>query len=275
MPWQKDCKDGLRLSLPCGRCIGCRLERSRQWAVRMMHEASLYDANCVVTLTYDDEHLPADGSLDRLAVPSFIRRMRRVGERVRYFQCGEYGDANGRPHYHGCLFGVDFADKVVSEPSKSGASQWVSPSLERFWPFGRCTVGTLSFESAAYVARYVCKKVTGQRAVKHYERVDACSGEVYQIEPEYATMSRRPGIGAGWFEKFGAEVYPSDEVIVRGRACKPPRYYDERLSEGELVAVKSERLRGGFGQFGERGAKRLQVREACTLARVNLFSRSC
>lgn len=239
-----------------------------------MHEASLHDQNCVVTLTYDDEHLPADGSLDKQAFPDFVRRVRRSGGKVRYFHCGEYGDREGRPHYHAALFGYDFPDKELGPPSKSGADQWLSPALERLWPSGLCTIGCLNFESAAYIARYVTKKVTGQRAQEHYERVNPLTGELVQVEPEFATMSRRPGIGAGWFKKFGSEVYPSDEVIVRGRACKPPRYYDKQLSEGELAAVKGARLVESMGRLVDGSEDRLHVREVCASARLNLYSRS-
>jgi len=239
-----------------------------------MHEASLHDANCVVTLTYDEDHVPADGSLDKSAVPTVVRRLRKRGGRARYFQCGEYGERELRPHYHVCLFGYDFADKVECEPSKSGATQWVSRELESLWPNGLCTVGTLNFESAAYIARYVTKKVTGKRAADHYARVDPFTGELYQVEPEFATMSRRPGIGAGWFAKYSEEVFPSDEVIVRGKACRPPRYYEERLSEGELAAVKSRRLPESVRRVSERSAARLHVREVCTRSRLNLFPRS-
>jgi len=239
-----------------------------------MHESSLHESNCVVTLTYDEDHLPADGSLDKLAFPGFIRRLRRRGASARYFHCGEYGERELRPHYHACLFGFDFGDKVQCEASKSGADQWVSAELERLWPFGMSKVGTLNFESAAYIARYVTKKVTGQRAAAHYERVNPLTGELVQVEPEFATMSRRPGIGAGWFAKFGEEVFPSDEVIVRGRSCRPPRYYEERLSEGDLAAVKSARLPESVRRVSERGAERLHVREVCTRSRLNLFPRS-
>lgn len=239
-----------------------------------MHEASLYDRNCVVSLTYDEAHLPPDGSLDKVAVPLFVRRARKRGHRFRYFQCGEYGEEFARPHYHAALFGMDFADKVLGDPSKSGADQWVSRELEHLWPFGRCTIGSLNFESAAYIARYVTKKVTGERAQDHYERVNPLTGELVQVEPEFATMSRRPGIGAGWFKQFGSEVYPSDEVIVRGRACKPPRYYDKQLSEAELAPIKAARLRESVRRLADGSEDRLHVREVCAKARLNLHSRS-
>lgn len=237
-----------------------------------MHEASLHDANCVVTLTYDDAHLPVDGSLDKCAFPKFVRRLRKTGARARYFQCGEYGDL-GRPHYHGVLFGWDFPDKQLGPPSKSGADQWVSSELERLWPNGICTIGTLNFESAAYIARYVTKKVTGQKAAAHYERVDAFTGECYQLEPEFATMSRRPGIAAGWFEKFASDVYPSDEVICRGRPAKPPRYYDQLHSAKDEAAHKAVSLERDRRRVF-RSSVQLSVSEVCTTARLNLHSGS-
>lgn len=236
-----------------------------------MHEASLYERNCVVTLTYDNRHLPVDGSLVRDEFPRFVRRLRKRGAKVRYFHCGEYGDDLLRPHYHGCLFGHDFSDKLRCEPSRSGAPQFVSAQLDRVWGQGIAKIGELNFESAAYIARYVTKKVLGRAAEGHYSRVDYTTGEVVQVEPEFATMSRRPGIGAGWFEQFKNEVYPSDEVIVRARPCRPPRYYDERLSEEELSALKARRLRDGMRSIGDRSKARLRVREVCTEARLNLF----
>lgn len=151
--------------------------------------------------------------------------------------------------------------------------QWVSPELEHFWPYGISKIGSLNFESAAYIARYVTKKITGQKALEHYSRVDPYTGEIYQVEPEFATMSRRPGIGAGWFEQYSAEVYPHDEVIVRGRACKPPRYYDGKLPEDELSAVKSRRFASSVGRLRNGSQKRLQVREKCAEARLNLYPR--
>lgn len=237
-----------------------------------MHEASLHDANCVVTLTYDNAHLPVDGSLVKDEFPRFVRRLRKRGAKVRYFHCGEYGDDLLRPHYHACLFGHDFPDKLPCEASKSGAPQFVSESLSGVWGQGIATIGELNFESAAYIARYVTKKVLGKAAAGHYSRVDYTTGEVVEAEPEFATMSRRPGIGAGWFERYASEVFPDDEVIVRGRPCKPPRYYDERLSEGELSALKARRFSDGMRSISERGKARLRVRETCAKARVNLYS---
>lgn len=238
-----------------------------------MHEASLYEDNCFITLTYDDAHVPADGSLDKGAVPKAIRALRKRGHAARYFQCGEYGDASRRPHYHACVFGFGFPDRVPWAV-RNGNQVWRSGLLEELWPVGLSEVGSLTFESAAYVARYVCKKVTGSRAEGAYSRVDDSTGEVFSVEPEFATMSRRPGIGSRWFGQFGNEVFPADEVIVRGRPCRPPRFYDNQLSEVELQELKASRQARGFRKFYERGAERLAVREACTKARMSLSPRS-
>lgn len=264
---------GLEMSVPCGQCIGCRLERSRQWAMRMLHEASLHEDNCFLTLTYADEHLPRFGSLDKRAFPLFMKRLRKSGVSARYFHCGEYGETNGRPHYHACLFGYGFPDRVFWT-NRGGNKVWRSPFLERLWPFGQSEIGSLTFESAAYVARYVTKKVTGGRADDHYTRVDSSTGELVQLEPEYATMSRRPGIGAGWFEKYADEVFPSDEVIVRGRPCKPPRYYHDLLSSQDpplADSVSRERRRNRDRE--DQTPERLQVRKVCTEARISHYSR--
>lgn len=265
---------GVALTVPCGQCIGCRLERSRQWAVRMMHESSMHRANCFVTLTYAPEFLPPYGSLVKSDFQCFMKRLRKAisPTRVRFFHAGEYGEALGRPHYHACLFGFDFPDRV---PFTVRGEYPVcrSPLLERLWPVGLCEVGTLTFESAAYVARYVTKKVTGRAAEDHYAVCDPETGEMVQLQPEYATMSRRPGIGAEWLSRFQKEVYPSDEVVVRGRAMKPPRAYDVRVgtTDPELVAqVKRERsLKRDYVNGTER---RLGVREEVTTARMRVSS---
>lgn len=265
------------LRLPCGQCIGCKLERSRQWAVRCVHEASLRDDNCMVTLTYDAEWLPKNGSLVPKDMTKFMKRLRRSIEprRVRFFGCGEYGELYMRPHYHLLLFGYDFPDKVRI-PSVKEYPEWTSAQLEQVWWYGRTLIGSVTFESAAYVARYVTKKVLGRdRDAGHYRYVDCETGELVELEPEFGRMSRNPGIGKSWMEQFGNEVYPSDEVISRGRSAKPPRFYDDMLEESsplEMWMVKREReLARNLENETE---ARLAVREKVATARLNLKRRS-
>ena len=266
---------GVVLTVPCGQCIGCRLEYSRRWAVRCMHEASLHRDNAFITLTYSDEHLPPFGSLDRAAFPKFMKRLRkRTDVRVRYYHCGEYGEVSGRPHYHALLFGFNFADRV-QWTVRNGIPVHRSALLERLWPFGLSEIGTVTFESAAYCARYVVKKVTGPRAKDHYSRVDPATGEVVQIEPEYATMSRRPGIGRLWIHAHGAETYRDDNVVMRGRPMKPPRYYDEVFAEDAPdVVAEVRKARRDKRDFKEETTARLATRKRCATARNSLHSRS-
>jgi len=264
--FRKEDSCGVSIELPCGQCIGCRLERSRQWAGRCMHEASLHECNSFVTLTYSDSNLPDSGSLVLRDFQLFCKRLRKRLGGFRFFHCGEYGERLGRPHYHACLFGVDFPDRVLYN-ERNGVKLYESPLLNDVWGLGFATVGDVTFESAAYVARYVCKKVTGESAGDHYG----------DKKPEYVTMSRRPGIGREWFEKFSAEVYPSDEVISRGRSCRPPRFYDSvfELAEPSVFdVVKRKRVERARVHSANCTPERLRVRERCTNARISFLRRS-
>lgn len=119
------------IELPCGQCIGCRMRRASDWELRVMHEAALWPRNCFVTLTYGRGELPPLGSLDHRDFQLFMKRLRvtRSGT-VRFYMCGEYGPTNGRPHYHACLFNVDFPDMVPAGKSKSGQIMYKSAELE-------------------------------------------------------------------------------------------------------------------------------------------------
>lgn len=253
------------LQVPCGTCIGCKLERARQWAMRCMHEASLWDDNVFVTLTYDDEHLPPGGSLVPEHYVLFMKKLRYYyGNGIRFFHCGEYGEKLGRPHHHALLFNLDFPDKVLL-PREGVNPLYRSPSLDSIWGHGFASIGAVSFESAGYIARYTLKKVVGPGASEHYaNRV-----------PEYLTMSRKPGIGRGWIDKFGAGVYRDDSCIVNGAECKPPRYYDnvaEVVRPSVMKKIRYRRARDAASSDDNSG-KRLLVREAVKKAAVSTLTR--
>lgn len=272
--------------LPCGRCVGCRLERSRQWALRCVHEASLHADNVFLTLTYNDKELPTrhwtgeyddfgqyvyGGTLLKRHWQGFMKRLRRrVNARISYFHCGEYGDRYGRPHYHACIFGLDFPDKRFYT-TKNGHKLYTSETLDALWGHGFCTIGAVTFESAAYVARYVMKKITGALADAHYESVDFNTGEIHRLPSEYVTMSLKPAIGKGWYERYGAEVTQNDSVIIRGREMKPPKYYD-KLLEAEYPEAhqffKEERQAQARARAAEATPERLRVRETVALAKL-------
>lgn len=264
------------LTLPCGQCVGCRLERSRQWAIRCVHEASMHEYNSFVTLTYNDENVPHDFSLKYRDFQLFMKRLRKQMPGVRFYMCGEYGEDFGRPHFHACLFGAFFPDRrLYSE--REGIRLYTSASLDKLWPSGFASVGDVTFESAAYIARYVMKKITGSRAESHYERVDGYTGEIYAIEPEFNRMSLKPGIGAKWLEKYEKDVYPHDYVIVRGVKMKPPRYYDKRLKALESLVsdvVAAGREKKAAAMSDECTVERLAVREKVAKARVSQLKRT-
>lgn len=262
------------MEVRCGQCIGCRLERSRQWAVRIMHEAQMHRENSFLTLTYADEHLPEHGSLDRRAFPLFMKRLRKEfsDSKIRYFHCGEYGENLGRPHYHAAIFGTGFPD-CVQWTVRGDYPTFRSRTLRRLWPYGFHEIGSLTFESAQYVARYILEKVTGDAAQEHYERVDEATGEVVQLEPEYVTMSLRPGIGATWFEAYKSDVFPADEVVSNGVARKPPRYYMTLLERSDPEMAKQVK-RARREEFDRPEPHRLEAQEVCTEARLSLTSRS-
>ncbi len=287
----KHTEDSHEIQLPCGQCIGCRLERSRQWAVRMVNEAQMHDENSFLTLTY--KVVPDDLSVHVEHFQDFMKKLRsRLSpKRIRFFHCGEYGEhcvecdlprnkcrccefvgQLARPHYHCIVFGFSFPDRVYYK-SVNGCRYFQSVFLDSVWNRGMSVVGDVTFESCAYVARYVTKKINGEKAFDHYWSLDRRTGEVVPIVPEYCTMSRRPGIGASWFKKFGQEVVSSDSVVVRGREMKPPRFYESMYDEIELEAVKGERECASHKRDFDSTPDRLRVREVCKVAQVDFLKR--
>lgn len=257
----------LPLTFNCGSCIGCRLERSRQWAMRCVHEASLHEKNCFITLTYAPEHLPEGETLVFKHFQDFMKRLRKkYGEGIRFFHCGEYGEKKFRPHYHALLFNFDFPDRETAPANLNKHSDhdlYVSNSLTELWGKGICTVGDVTFESAAYVARYITKKITGELAETFYENIDYETGEIFDRKPEYITMSRRPGIGKGWYDQWKTDVYPSDSVVIRGKEMKPPKFYDKQIELDDPKLFRSvKRKRKHEGEKKEEPCpSRLSVRE--------------
>lgn len=255
------------LSVPCGKCIGCRLEKSRQWAVRCMHEASLHEENCFLTLTYRPDALPAGGTLVKRHFQLFMKKLRQAysGRDIRYYMCGEYGDNFGRPHYHACIFGLDFEDKVFWK-KHGDYPLYTSAKLEKLWGLGFCSIGGLSFDSAAYVARYCTKKVTGKDADTYY------NGR----QPEYGAMSLKPAIGLRWYEQWKGDAFPSDYLIVNGVKCKPPRYYDRCLEreDPDLYARIKQRRLDCASDDDDSTYRRLLDREQCQQARFKKLIRT-
>lgn len=269
---------GVPLKLPCGQCIGCRLEKSRQWAMRCVHENRMHEESCFLTLTYDDKCLPKGNTLVKRDLQLFMKRLRKAyaDKVIRFYACGEYGETTLRPHYHLLLFGVRFEDQKLYKRSKSGEHIYTSEIVRRLWPNGHNAIGDVTFDSAAYVARYCMKKVTGDAAVEHYLSVDENTGEIYERSSEFTNMSRRPGIGMQWFEKFGEHAYQFDTVIMNGKEVRPPRYYDgkfELLDSVHYNVVKSKRRRAAAKHKDDNTPERRIVREVVALKNAALFRR--
>lgn len=252
------------IEIPCGQCTACRLEYSRQWANRCMLELQSHDSAYFVTLTYDDAHLPHSSYVDEETgevLPSFtlVKRdfqlfMKRLRKRfpddnIRFFACGEYGDKTFRPHYHAIIFGLHLDDLVFYKHLDRGYNYYNSKSLQDCWsvrengelvPIGFAVVANVTWETCAYTARYVMKKLKGKEA-EFYER--------FAIYPEFTLMSRRPGIGRGFFDGHPG-IFETSFITVGtekgGLKFKPPRYYDKLFDlqyPDEMKEIKEQRRR--------------------------------
>ncbi len=196
--------------------------------------------------------------------------------------CGEYGDKLQRPHYHACLFNVDFPDRKHWK-TQNGCDLYKSEELEKLWGHGFCLIGEVTWESAAYVARYCMKKINGRLAEKidentglrHYEKIDD-DEVIHELEPEYATMSLKPAIGKDWYEKYSTDCFPSDFITCKGKKLKIPRYYEKLLRETENDAyesLKKERKRTAETHAENNTPERLLTREKCLKAKINILQR--
>lgn len=277
----------LPVQIPCGQCIGCRLERSRQWAVRLMHERSCHDLAIFVTLTYDPANLPAGGTLVKKHWQDFAKRLRKRHEpkKLKFFHCGEYGEELSRPHYHAILFGIDFPDKRKHSKNAQGDQIYASDTLNEIWGHGHCWIGSVTFKSARYVAAYCLKKVNGDRAEKHYSRPDPETGEIIRLQPEYSTQSK--GLGLEWLRRYTSDVFPIDSVICEGRESSVPRYYRKKLAQhDEQVApaprfsrmrskkLADKRIRSAKKRAFDNTPERLAVKMTVKLSKLSQLKRN-
>ena len=318
------------MEVACGQCLGCRLDRSRMWAMRIVHESSLYETtggNCFVTLTYRDKHecddaqldgrfhIPDDWSLDKTHWQLFMKRLRKAfaPQKVRFYMCGEYGNRCkhridldrvvcplcnvGRPHYHACLFNCSFPDMVAYSSGVDGSPRYTSPFLESIWKYGFVDVAPLTYDTAAYVARYCLKKVNGAMADDYYMSYDL-DGVVTFLTPEFALMSRghtcklhrgmpyqadcekcSRGIGRAWYDQYKSDLFPSDEIPVPGAGVfrGMPRYYDELFKVQEpltMEEIKAVRKKFRLAHGDEYTPERLMSKYKVAKARTSLLVRS-
>lgn len=240
-----------KYELPCGKCIGCDLDRSKVWAMRCVKEASLYpeNHNWFVTLTYNDENLTSD-FLVKEDLVAFIKRLRRrmqyhgfKSSGIRFFACGEYGENYKRPHFHVILFNCPLPDveAIGNNPDIERTFYYHSDIIQDCWNKGFTTLGKVTFDSCAYVARYVIKK----------HKQEELFSDVPGFVPEFVQMSRRPGIAADWYEQNKDKIYETDEVLMTDRLgklikLKPCRYFDNKYdieNPEKMYDIKANRQR--------------------------------
>lgn len=256
---------GIPFRIPCGQCIGCRIERARQWTVRCMHEKRMHDASAFLTLTYADANLPVGGTLRKRDLQLFMKRLRKERPQgLRFFACGEYGEQTRRPHYHLLLFNTSFPD-MRRWSGYGSQTLFASAELDGLWKNGAALIGEVTDASCAYVARYITKKITGDAAAAYYGK----------REPEFALMSRRPGIGLPYLLSFGRECYRHDNCVVDGVEVPLPRYYDTKCPElfpdVEIEEIKKRRKLRALAKRDDNTFERRRVREQFTYAKRAFF----
>lgn len=263
------------IKVPCGNCIGCRITRAQDWAARCYHESQMWPENSFITLTYSDEHLPSDYSLHVREIQLFMKKLRiSLPQKIRFFACGEYGPENLRPHYHSLIFNHSFPDKIFWKTNQRNENLYTSNQLTKLWGKGFTTIGDVTFQSAGYCAEYVMKKINGERAASHYLRTHPVIGSVHQVTPEFCVQSRRPGIGATWYEKFKSDCFPTDFIVVDGKQRAVPRYYTTKLQEEELTRIKRRRKASAIPRKPDNTKERLKVREQVKRARRSTLVRT-
>lgn len=192
--------------MPCGRCMACRIAKSREWTARLLHEMESHNVSSFVTLTYAEDYLPVSGDLVKAHLQGYFKRLRSAlskGRKIKYYACGEYGTKRGRPHYHAIIFGLGPDDKML---------------IEEAWPNGLVHIGTVTRYSAQYVAGYIMDKYGSKNLVGDHK-----------VKP-FLLCSK--GIGRVWMEENKVALVRDMSITLEGRRQSLPRYYRKKL-EGE------------------------------------------
>lgn len=213
-------KEFQTFQLPCGKCISCRLEYARQWAQRCVHEASMFENNSFITLTYSEENLTSDKLIYK-DFQDFMKRLRSKNPHLEIgvFVTGEYGDQRKRPHWHALLFNYRPHDLTLKYTSDRGDKVYKSEELASLWPHGASELGQVTFESAGYCARYAAKKLVHGNDQDHdYQPI--------------SKKSSKHAIGKRWLEKHWQDVFNHGYIInADGVKSGVPRYYEKWLKK--------------------------------------------
>jgi len=219
----------------CGRCLACRIQRTKEWKLRMLHELQMHpgQVGLFATLTYDESSLPECGSLDREDLQKFFKRLRKRCGKFRFAACGEYGKITGRPHYHVIFFGLTLPDLMGNSTGRLFRSQ----IFESCWGLGQVQIGKAENDSISYVAGYTAKKLMHSKGESpEAEYVDVSTGLVLRtvpVSPEFFGTSTNPGLGAEWIKCYGEQVLRDENIALENGKSTPliPRYYMKKLKE--------------------------------------------
>lgn len=290
--------------VPCGKCVTCKLKYSLEWATRISHEMQTCKIGCFITLTIAPEHMVTEGfsrgdewfppnSVYKRSLQLFFKRLRKklaikrenpetgrlktYYQKFRYLACGEYGDKKGRPHYHACILGYDFPDKQFWRVSPSGHDTYRSKILESVWTFGHAEIGELTFQSAAYTARYALKKSSDKTAYEQPYGYDPETGEILfdHVNPEFIIMSK--GLGLDWWNKYRTDTDKDYVTVDYDKKVPIPRYYDkqrERMDPDSLIAIKAQREQRAKELQETDTAKRKLARNTVKEAQASMLKRS-
>lgn len=228
------------VEIPCGQCMGCRIRKAQEWATRMLHEKQFHEESIFITLTYNDENLPIDRSLQYDDVTRFIKRARKtLDKKIQYYYSGEYGEETLRPHYHMILYGTEFNEKIKYHGKENivehlftndhGNKVYTSTLLDELWGLGNCNFGSVTYDSCMYVAKYTTKKINGDLSDEHYSRFNPDTGEVWQVKKEEARMSRKPAIGYSWLAKYYKDTLRDDYIVIGNKKVTVPQYYIKKI----------------------------------------------
>lgn len=211
------------IAISCQKCTECLASKSQNWSIRNfceLHQSP--SGNYFITLTYDNEHYPKNGSLELDHITKFLKRLRNHLGSFRYYYVGEYGETTKRAHWHLCLYGLDLDETQyeVSPASKDGHTYYRHPKITSIWGKGNVEIGELNMSTINYVCKYINKAVYGEQKKERYKRISE-KGNVFYVKPEFGHMSKRPPLGSAFFEKYQSDYdHPDTDFFVLPKGIK-------------------------------------------------------
>jgi len=278
--------------LPCRKCLPCRKKEAMNWSTRMIHESKMHKISIFLTLTYDDEFLPEHNNLTIEHMQKFMKRLRkhlstRKDElrnplpiiKIRYLYVGEYGDTSGRAHYHACVFGY-VPDDLILHSKKPQYNIYKSETLTNLWGKGFVSIGYFNSATANYCSKYILKTLVGKDALKQFQITDSDTGELIQKQPPFKIMSRNPGLGSTFFEKYESDLINHDKAVIDGKELPVPDYYIRKLKKTDIQQyenIKRDRHNQAV-EFAQRNPHLdtlygLEAVEAVLLSKQNLYKK--